>query len=104
MSYRFRIAGVTVLALVLCVGSWGCGGSGPEGYVGRGEVQAVDAEARKITIDHQDIPGLMKAMTMTFELAPDVGLEGVSVGSAVEFSVMEQGGVYTVTEVRATGG
>lgn len=76
-----------------------CGGSAPETGTGRGVVQDVDAAARQVTIEHGDIPGLMKAMTMTFSVADPVELEGVEPGSRVEFEVRYEQGRYTVTDL-----
>jgi Cu/Ag efflux protein CusF len=78
-----------------------CGGPASDGHPGRGIVTGVDAAARTVSLDHGDIPGLMKAMTMTFEVAPDVSLEGIEVGSEVDFRVKHEDGVYTVTMIGA---
>ena len=91
---------VAAVLLAFALGAAACGGGAPEQHAGHGVVQALDAQARKITLDHEDIPGFMKGMTMTFELAPEVALEGIAPGAEVDFRVYEQGGVYTVTEVR----
>jgi Cu/Ag efflux protein CusF len=56
-----------------------------------------------VTLDHEDIPGFMKAMTMTFTLAPDVALDGIDPGAKVDFRVKDEGGVYTVTALRGSG-
>ena len=50
-----------------------------------------------------DIPGLMKAMTMTFDVAPEVALEGLEPGAEVDFQVKYEGGAYVVTELRRSG-
>jgi Cu/Ag efflux protein CusF len=99
-----RVAGIAwVATLGLALGMAVACGSSSEGR-GRGVVQDVDAQARRITLDHGDIPGLMKAMTMTFEVAPGVALEGLDAGAKVDFRVQEEdGGVYTVTELRRSG-
>ena len=44
----------------------------------------------------------MKAMTMTFNVAPGVALDGIGQGTEVDFRVVEEGGVYTVTEMRSS--
>lgn len=36
-----------------------------------GKVVSVDKAAKEITIDHKDIPGFMKAMTMPYKIGPD---------------------------------
>jgi protein SCO1/2 len=58
------------LALVGAMLAAACGPAPPESdgksYSLRGTVVAVDAANRKITIDHEEIPGFMPAMTMPF--------------------------------------
>ena len=66
----------------------------------RGVVEAVDPTEHRITLDHEDIPGVMAGMKMTFRLAPGVSLEGVEAGSQVEFQVTEIGNEFVVTELR----
>jgi protein SCO1/2 len=39
-------------------------------YELQGRVVAVDASAHELTVAHQDIPGLMKGMTMPFQVSP----------------------------------
>lgn len=68
---------------------------------GQGMVQAVQPEAGKVTIDHGDIPGMMKAMTMTFDVADPAMLEGIEAGQHVEFELLYEGGKYTVTSLEA---
>lgn len=70
-----------------------------DGHVSRGRVERVDRERGTVTIDHEDIPGLMKAMTMTFEVADRTILDDVSSGQAIDFRVEKDGGRYVVTEI-----
>jgi Cu/Ag efflux protein CusF len=78
-----------MLAAVLSTAVAACGASGPQASKSHGVVKAVDASARTITLDHHDIPGIMPAMTMTFEVAPDVSLEGIAPGAQVDFEVTQ---------------
>ena len=80
-----------------------CGAGAPEAYPARGTVTAVDAGARKVTIDHEEIAGLMEAMTMSFAVAPGVALEGLEPGTAVDFEVVYAAGDYTVTKLVRAG-
>jgi Cu/Ag efflux protein CusF len=54
-----------------------CGGGSDFGQ-GSGVVLGIDAGNAQITLEHGDIAGLMKAMTMTFEVADPKLLEGVA--------------------------
>jgi Cu/Ag efflux protein CusF len=85
------IAGLGLALALAC-------GAAPDGR-GQGVVQSVDPQARQVSIDHGDIPGVMKAMTMTFEVAPGIPLEGLEAGAEVDFRVEEQRGVYTLMEL-----
>ncbi len=89
-----------LIPLGLLLGSAACGGEAPDGHPGQGVVRSVDVSARQVTIKHQDIPGFMKAMTMTFELAPGLALDGIEPGTTVDFRVKLESGTYTVTQIR----
>src|SRR5438105_3891638 len=65
----------------------------------QGKVTRVDIEKKKVKIDHQDIPGLMKGMEMEFDV-DDVGvLEGIKVGDQVQGRLKVASGRYTITEL-----
>ena len=98
-----RTAWAISIALALIVGASACGGESPDGHAGHGIVESLDVDARRVSLDHEDIPGFMKGMTMTFNVAPGVALEGIGQGVEVDFRVKEEGGVYTVTEIRPSG-
>lgn len=70
-----------------------------EGYAAHGVVKRVDSSNGTVTIDHEDIPGLMMAMTMEFEVSDPSILHGVSPGQAVDFRVLKEGDRYVVTEM-----
>jgi len=86
-----------VLALLLTAPMLGCGGGGDDA-ASRGVVVAVDATKREVTLDHEDIPGLMKAMTMTFQADPEL-LADIEAGQQVDFRVRYAEGKYEVTAI-----
>jgi protein SCO1/2 len=101
MKPASRLAALLLVALIAQVG---CGASEPaKVYPGHGTVTGVDAPAHKITLDHEEIPGLMVAMTMTFDVAPDVALDDFEPGTAVDFEVKHEGSTYLVTQLRRAG-
>lgn len=55
-------------------------------YDARGVVKAIGEGKKSVKIDHEDIPGFMKAMTMAFPVSDPRLLEGIGVGDAVDFS------------------
>ena len=89
---RFALAVGAALALA-------CGGDANEGD-GTGIVRALGAGGATVTLEHGDVPGLMRAMTMEFAVAKPELLAGVEVGDRVAFHLVHAGGTYTVTELR----
>ncbi len=78
-----------------------CGGTANGDHTGHGIVKGVDFAKREVTIDHEEIPGLMMAMTMTFQVSDSQLLKGVKPGQEVEFDVIYEKGTYQVTDIRA---
>ena len=85
----------TALLLAWSLGLAGCGAGGGSGS-GEGEVIAVDADKAQITLDHDEIPGMMSAMTMTFAVSDPGLLKGVEAGDEVSFELRYADGVHTV--------
>jgi Cu/Ag efflux protein CusF len=56
----------------------------PKEYPIKGTVTAIDADKTHVTLDHEDIPGLMRAMEMEFPVSDPKVLEGISAGDGVE--------------------
>lgn len=52
-----------------------------------------------MVLQHGDIPGVMKAMTMGFEVVDPAQLEGLAPGDPVDFRVEYADGRYRVTEI-----
>ena len=98
-----RTTQTAALGLALLLGLAACGAGSSDGHPGQGVVKRLDVDARRVTLDHEDIRGLMKGMTMTFNVAPGVELEGIDLGALVDFRVKEDRGVYTLTEIHRTG-
>ena len=91
-------------SVVMVAVAWTVAACGSEPAIGgvrsSGVVESVDVAERTVTLDHEEIPGLMSAMKMQFKGAPDVALEGLAPGERVEFWVEEELGQYTVTGIR----
>jgi protein SCO1/2 len=80
----------TALVLLLLVLA-GCQGAKDQStgatekeYEVKGKVVAVDPAKPSVTLDHEDIPGLMKAMKMEFRVEDKQLLEGVQAGDHVQ--------------------
>jgi Cu/Ag efflux protein CusF len=82
--------------------SIGCGkGNGDKDkvYDVQGKVVAVDTENKKVTLDHEDVPGLMKAMEMQFSVEDTKVLEGVKAGDQVRGKFKVKGSGYVIVEL-----
>jgi Cu/Ag efflux protein CusF len=88
-----------ILAACAALALGACSAEKASGHRAEGVVRAVDVAARQVTIDHGEIPGLMGAMTMTFDVADAALLQGIETGSQVRFAVEYQNGTYRVTEL-----
>ena len=72
-----------------------------ETFNARGVVRAIRRERSSITIRHEDIPGVMRAMTMPFRVARSSMLDGLSVGDRVEFVIRRVDGRFVILSIRA---
>lgn len=68
-----------------------------------GRVVKVDADAGKITIEHKPIWYLyMEAMTMTFKVADNSMLTGLTPGDRIRFKVERAGDGFIITRIENT--
>ena len=56
-------------------------------YQGHGEVRSVDPAGRQVVIAHEDIPGLMSAMTMSFDVPDPALLAQLAPGQHIDFEL-----------------
>ena len=92
-----------LVALLLLVA--GCKNESPKSaatndYEIKGTVTAVDPNKPAITLDHEDIPGLMKAMKMEFPVASKQILEGIKAGDDVQGRFKKDGLIITELKKR----
>ena len=69
-------------------------------YQGVGMVKATDVKRPSIEIDHQEIKGLMPAMTMEFYVKDKSLLEGCKAGDRIEFTIENGVGGVKITAIR----
>jgi Cu/Ag efflux protein CusF len=90
-----------VVAAAAVAGCQGRSGSSAPGeaklYDVTGTVVSVDREKKAVTLDHEDIPGLMRAMKMEFSVDDPKALDGLSAGDRVSGKVRHESGRYVVT-------
>ncbi|WP_294539844.1 copper-binding protein [uncultured Rhodoblastus sp.] len=70
----------------------------PKIFHGVGAITGIDAGAGEVSIDHEEIPGLMSAMEMAYQARPPKVLEGLKAGDRVEFDV--DGKTLTILAIR----
>jgi Cu/Ag efflux protein CusF len=73
----------------------------PQRYPLKGKVVAVDKPGKKVTIDHEAIPGFMGAMTMAYPVKDEHQLDNVSAGELITATVVSGGGEYWVENISA---
>lgn len=71
-------------ACALAIGLAACRSTPPpRRYELTGQILAVHADPPKLTVKHEDIPGFMPGMTMTFDVAPPTLLNGRVAGELI---------------------
>lgn len=65
----------------------------------KAKVVAIDPDRKGVTLDHEEIPGLMKAMQMKYQVADPKVLDGTAVGDQVSGRLKAHSGTYTITRL-----
>ena len=60
----------------------------PKHFKLEGTVKSVDAQNHKLVVDHKEIPGFMKAMTMPYNVKKEEDLTKVSAGDQIAADVV----------------
>ncbi len=89
-----------LLVLVIFAGCQSGSDSKSKVYDIKGKVVAVDAAKKSVTLDHEDIPGFMKAMEMKFSAEKSTMLEGIKAGDQVQGKLKVTGNDYVITELQ----
>jgi len=69
-------------------------------YSTRGTLKSFGPDRKYASIAHEDIPGYMSAMTMSFEPQSPTQLDGLNPGDKVEFSFKPEGGKHILTAIK----
>jgi Cu/Ag efflux protein CusF len=69
-------------------------------YQGVGVITKINPDRRTIEINHDDIEGLMPAMTMEFHVKDRALLETLKPGDKINFTIEEKAGTEVITEIR----
>jgi len=86
---------------LLLVGLGACDGA--RHYETRGVVTDVRPDWNQVVIAHEDIPGLMPAMTMNFDVLDAALFEVLEKGKAISFTIAFDGRSYRVVEASVLG-
>lgn len=89
-------------AAILCAALAVVPACGPRGhdYGAHGVVREVSAAERQVVIAHDDIPGLMPAMTMNFDVPDSTLLAQLAPGQVIDFKLRVEAGTYRVVSAR----
>jgi protein SCO1/2 len=81
-----RLARVTLPVLLVLLGMTWVSAQRPTQYAMSGMVLKVDPSRTQVVVSHDAIPGVMRAMTMPFEVRDPKELDGVAPGMTVAFT------------------
>ena len=96
---RRRIAGAAVVAMALLATA--C--SDQEVHSGHGVVHEVSVADQQVLIDHDEMPGLMPAMTMSFALYDPALLAKLKPGDVVDFELTAERGSFWISSATVVG-
>jgi protein SCO1/2 len=65
-----------------------------------GKIVAIRPDKTGVTLDHEDIPGLMKGMKMEFPVKDAKLLEGLQTGDQVQGKLQVESGKNLITEIK----
>jgi protein SCO1 len=100
MSRRALVLWAFVAALA--VAGAGCT-LGAQSYQLRGQVLGIDTARHEVLLKHEDVPGLMSAMTMPFRANPRELLDGLHVGDLVKARLVLRGVDAYLTSLERVG-
>ena len=95
-TIRVASALIALAALVAC-------GPRAQEYPVQGQIIAVSADHRQLTIDHKDIPNFMPAMTMAYFVKDPHELDGVAAGDLATATLVVNGSEIYLRNIKKTG-
>jgi protein SCO1/2 len=98
-----RIPRIAIVLLLAGLAFSACSRPQPKQYPLHGQVLAVDTDRQRLTIRHDDIPGLMEGMTMSFQVATPDLLEGREPGEVVDATLEVSDALGRLTSIRRVG-
>jgi protein SCO1 len=97
---RFHI----LVVIALAVGAAACREPADErSYNLQGQVQSIDGSQKQLTIKHEDIKGLMPAMTMPYSVKNETLLSGLAPGDLIDATLVIRSNDAYLTAIRKVG-
>jgi protein SCO1/2 len=90
---------VTAGLILVLAGCQGQAGSAGRTYDLKGVVVSVDPASKTLELDHEEIPGFMKAMKMNYTVADAKLLEGLKAGDSVRGTLKVERRSYAITSL-----
>ena len=72
------------------------------GHALTGEVVNIDSEKRMVMVKHEEIPGVMAAMTMAFAVPPKYDLSDLTTGCQITARLMHYNDQYLIKLIEVT--
>ncbi len=91
---------ILLISVILIGCQTGLDSSKAKFYDLKGKVVSVEADKNTLTLDHEDMPGFMKAMTMKFSVEKASSLEGIKTGDHVQGKLKVTGSEYVITDLQ----
>jgi Cu/Ag efflux protein CusF len=94
---------ITLTVALICLAFAGCKQDDTDKekvYDIKGKVVSVDVPKKSVKLDHEDIPGFMMAMEMSFEVENAKLLDGLKAGDPVQGKLKVKAGARLITELR----
>src|SRR5215207_4949040 len=89
-----RIKPALLFSAALCLGACAGKPADEHRYELKGKVVSVDQTQGSVTIEHEDIPGYMAAMTMEFPVRDAAGLKNMRPGNDVKAELVVTDDAY----------
>lgn len=71
----------------------------PQRYDLKGKVVSIDKSGKMVTVDHEDIPGFMGAMTMPYQVKDEHLLDNLSPGDQITAKVASTGSEFWLEDI-----
>jgi len=99
-TFRYVWLLILIVPVILVGCQSGSDGSKAKIYDVKGKVVSIESDKKAVTLDHEDIPGFMKAMEMKFSVEKASLLEDIKTGDQIQGKLKVTGSDYLITELQ----